>query len=160
MMVSLAAIFSIVTRYVTILKTAARETKLPGVDCKNSGTSRLMELDLILNINYKLLIRNWCLQCEAIIRQLPKVTVTIKDIGKTEQLINKNSGMCMVSSHGNFYHCFFTEYEHLRREKEECSLQQLTDAMVIRAFLQVMMFTLNCFYSCNLILNVVPHKLY
>ena len=58
MMVSLAAVFSIVTRYVTILKTAARETKLPGVDCKNSGTSRLMELDLILNINYKLLIRN------------------------------------------------------------------------------------------------------
>ena len=30
--VSLAAVFSIVTRYVTILKTAARETKLPGVD--------------------------------------------------------------------------------------------------------------------------------
>ena len=58
MVVSLAAVFSIVTRYVMILKTAARETKLPGVDCKNSGTSRPMELDLILNINYKLLFRN------------------------------------------------------------------------------------------------------
>ena len=55
MVVSLAAVFSIVMRYVTILKTAARETKLPGVDSKNSGTSRLMALDLILNINYKLL---------------------------------------------------------------------------------------------------------
>ena len=42
MIVSLAAVFSIVTRYVTILKMVARETKLPGVDCKNSGTSRLM----------------------------------------------------------------------------------------------------------------------
>ena len=68
----------------------------------------------------------------------------------------------MVSSYGNFFHCFFLQNMsmHLRREKEECGLQQLTDAMVIRAFLQVMMFTLNCFYTCNLILNVVPHKLY
>ena len=69
--------------------------------------------------------------------------------------------MFMVSSYGNFFHwVFFTEYEHLQREKEECGLQQLTDPMVIRAFLQVMMFMLNCFYTCNLILNVVPHKLY
>ena len=59
-----------------------------------------------------------------------------------------------------FFTVFFTEYEHLQREKEECGLQQLTDPVVIRAFLQVMMFTLNCFYTCNLILNVVPHKLY
>ena len=54
--------------------------------------------------------------------------------------------MFVVSGYGNFFHGFFlTEYEHLQREKEECGLQQLTDPMVIRALLQVMMFTFNMF---------------
>ena len=45
-------------------------------------TSRLMELDYISNINCYSEVHA---SCQAVIRQLPKVTVTIKDIGKTEQ---------------------------------------------------------------------------
>ena len=42
-----------------------------------------MELDKILNIYC---YSEFHASCEAIIRQLPKVTVTIKDIGKTEHV--------------------------------------------------------------------------
>ena len=55
---------------------------LRWVHDQNQLVRRLMELDKVLNVYC---YSEFHASCEAIIRQQPKVTVTIKDIEKTEQ---------------------------------------------------------------------------